>query len=92
MYIVLCTRCGNAYESKTDRRGVCPDCRLTRSQINTAYRDRTYDPVSFYVPKGQRSALREFAASFGMSMNEFVNNAIAVYTEQLEQSKGESKQ
>lgn len=92
MYQVRCTKCGKEYESNAKRNGVCPDCRKTRSQINTAYRNKTYDMVSFYVPKGERALLREFAAAFGMSMNEFCNNAIYEYAKKLEDSKEENKE
>lgn len=87
MYNVRCTKCGKEYESNAKRNGVCPDCRKTRSQINTAYRDKNYDTMRFYVPKGQKALFQKFAAEFGMSMNEFCNNAIRAYAEQLAESK-----
>lgn len=82
-YTVTCTKCGKQYESGSNRNGVCPDCRKTRSQINTKYRDANYDSVQFYVPKGFRDTLKSICAASGMSMNQFVNNAIDLYIEKL---------
>lgn len=75
-YTVKCKKCGNEYESGANRSGVCPNCRLTRSQITTRSREKIYDNVRFYVPKGDREKLKTFAAEHGMSLNEFVNKAV----------------
>ena len=82
-YTVTCTKCGKQYESGSNRNGVCPDCRKTRSQINTKYRDANYDSVQFYVPKGFRDTLKGICQSADMSVNQFVNNAIELYIGKL---------
>lgn len=82
-YTVTCTKCGKKYESGSNRNGVCPDCRQTRSQINTKYRNANYDSVQFYVSKGFRETLKGICAASNMSMNQFVNNAIDLYIEKL---------
>ena len=82
-YTVLCTKCGKEYESGSNRNGVCPDCRMTRSQINTKYRNTNYDSVQFYIPKGFRDTLKGICAASDMSVNQFVNNAIELYIEKL---------
>lgn len=85
MYTVRCKYCGNYYESKANRSGVCPDCKTTaRSRNNTRYTEKTYERVMLYVHKGQREQLKEYAHSKGMSVNEFVNNAIEFYMQKLE--------
>ena len=82
-YTVLCTKCGKEYESGSNRNGVCPNCRKTRSQINTKYRNANYDSVQFYVPKGYRDTLKNICQSADMSVNQFVNNAVELYIDKL---------
>lgn len=82
-YIVKCKKCGSEYESGANRSGVCPNCRLTRSQITTRSREKIYDNVRFYVPKGDREKLKTFAAEHGMSLNEFVNKAVYKFADEL---------
>ena len=82
-YTVLCTKCGKEYESGSNRNGVCPNCRKTRSQINTKYRNANYDSVQFYVPKGFRETLKGICTASDMSVNQFVNNAIELYIDKL---------
>lgn len=92
MYTVECKNCGSYYESKVNRPGVCPDCKINaRGKNNTKYRDKTYDRLAVYVPKGQREALKEYAKSNGMSTNEFVNNAIGLYIQHIEADKPKHK-
>lgn len=86
-YQVICTKCGREYESGSNRNGVCPDCRQTRSQINTKYRNANYDSVQFYVPKGFRATLKNICAASGMSVNMFVNNAVEMYLNKLVEDK-----
>ncbi len=85
MYTVRCKNCGNYYESAVNRFGVCDDCKQTvRSRTNTKYRDKNYDRVTLYVPKGKREELKEYVAKQNMSMNEFINNAIECYMAEIE--------
>lgn len=85
MYTVRCKNCGNYYESAVNRSGICPDCKLTvRGRTNTKYRDKNYDRITLYVPKGKREELKEYVAKQNMSMNEFLNNAIEHYMAEIE--------
>lgn len=88
MYTVRCKNCGNYYESKVNRSGICPDCKINvRGRNNTKYRDKTYDRIIIYVPKGKREELKEYVAEQGMSVNEFINNAIESYMAELEANR-----
>ena len=91
MYTVYCKKCGLPYQSTVNRSGVCQDCKKTRSQINTKYRDKTYDTVSFYVPKGMKKDIKDFIEPLGMSMNQFCNNAINMYSEYLAKEQEKEK-
>lgn len=91
MYTVRCKYCNNLYESKANRSGICPDCKKTATgKKNTKYRDKTYDQIMFYVPKGDKDKLKTYVAEKGMSMNEFVTQAIGFYIEKLEHGTDDS--
>lgn len=93
MYTVECKNCGNYYESKVNRSGICPDCKINnRGKNNTKYRDKTYDRITLYVPKGNREKLKEYVSSHGMSVNEFLNNAIEFYIEKIEKDEVAAKE
>lgn len=93
MYTVECKSCGNYYESKVNRPGICPDCKINnRGRNNTRYRDKTYDRLTLYVPKGSRDKLKDYVSAHGMSMNEFVNNAIDLYIDKLEKDEAAAKE
>ena len=93
MYTVSCKNCGKKYESRANRSGVCPDCKkIMRSRNNTRYAVKTYDCVRFYVPKGAREEYKQFAYSHGMSLNEFINEAIDLYAEKLESEDHKNEQ
>lgn len=84
-YIVTCTNCGKKYECGVNRDGICPDCKKTvQGRRNTKYRDKTYDRVTYYVPKGDKERLQAIAKHLGMSLNEYITNAINMYTDKLE--------
>ncbi|MCD8094558.1 MAG: hypothetical protein LUE12_00230 [Ruminococcus sp.] len=93
-YIVTCKSCGELYESGSNRSGFCPKCKTNkRSVTNTKYRDKAYDRVYYYTPKGNRDFLKSYAKSLNMSLNEFITNAIKAYIEQLERENNtEQKQ
>ena len=93
MFTVECKICGNYYESKVNRSGVCPDCKINnRGRNNTKYRDKTYDRLTIYIPKGSRETLKEYVTAHGMSMNEFINNAIDLYMEKIEKDDDAAKE
>lgn len=83
----VCANCGKAYIVKTGSQILCDECikkgvKLTKSKVNTKYRDKTYDTITVYVPKGEKDKLKEYAKSNGFnSLNEFFNLLIdyAVY-------------
>ncbi len=88
MYTVRCKNCGNYYESKVNRPGICSDCKINvRGRNNTKYREKTYDRIAVYVPKGKRDELKEYVAEQGMSVNEFINNAIESYMAEIEANR-----
>ena len=91
MYTVSCKNCGRQYESKANRNGVCPDCKkIMRSRNNTRYSAKTYDNIRIYVPKGYREDLKQYAYDKGMSLNEFINKAIDLFVETLENESQKS--
>lgn len=90
MYTVKCKYCNNSYESGSNRSGICPTCKKTAiGRKNTKYRDKTYDQIMFYVPKGEKERLKEYVSEKNMSMNEFVTQAIGYYIEYLETQQKE---
>jgi len=52
----------------------------------TEYNLKTYDRIEIKVKKGQKEALKAYAAARGESLNGFVNRAIAE-TQQRDQTK-----
>lgn len=88
MYTVRCKNCDNYYESKVNRSGICPDCKANvRGRNNTKYREKTYDRITLYVPKGKREELKAYVAEQNMSINEFLNNAIECYMSEIEANR-----
>ncbi|MCD7741155.1 MAG: hypothetical protein LUI06_03010 [Ruminococcus sp.] len=84
-YTITCKSCGKSFESDSSRTQYCDACRKTmRGRTNTAYRDRTYDRATFYMPKGNKEYYQSIAAHFGMSLNEFITTAINEYMDKLE--------
>lgn len=87
MFTVECKLCGKFYESKVNRSGICPDCKINaRGRTNTRYRDRTYDRIALYVPKGSKEQMKRFAEAAGMSLNQFINEAADKYAKELYES------
>ncbi len=77
MYTVKCKICSKEYGSGANRSGVCPDCKRTnKMKNNNKYRDNTYEQILFYVKKGEKEKIKEFAKVYGMSVNELCNKAI----------------
>lgn len=93
MYTVYCKNCGKPYESKVNRSGICPACKVNvRGKTNTRYREKTYDRITVYVPKGTREELKQYVAEQGMSINEFINNAMQMYIMELEKKREQAKE
>lgn len=75
----VCANCGKPFIIKSGSQILCEDCikkgvKLTKSKVNTKYRDKTYDTVTVYVPKGDKDKLKEYATANGFkSLNEFIN-------------------
>lgn len=75
----VCANCGKAYIVKTGSQILCDECvkkgvKLTKSKVNTKYRDKTYDTITTYVAKGEKEKLKEYATANGFkSLNEFIN-------------------
>lgn len=85
----VCEKCGKPYIVKTGSQRLCSECiakgvSLTKVHNNNNYKLRTYDDIHIFVPKGQKEELKNFASDHGKSLNEFVNEAIALYKKQLE--------
>lgn len=84
----ICQKCGKPYIVKSGSQVLCQDCiaagvKLTRSKVVTASRNKLYDSIQIYVPKGQKQVLKEFVQQHNMSMNEFVNLGISLALEKL---------
>lgn len=88
MYTVKCKNCGKEYQSGSNREGVCPDCKKNvRGKNNTKYRDKTYDRLTLYIPKGSRESLKSYVSEHNMSINEFFMNAMENYIKVLNEEK-----
>lgn len=47
-----------------------------QKEATARYNKKAYDRIDVVVPKGKREAIKDFAASRGLSMNKFINDAI----------------
>ncbi len=47
-----------------------------QKEATARYNKKAYDWISLFVKKGQKEAIREFAASQGKSLNRFICDAI----------------
>lgn len=47
-----------------------------QKEATARYNKKAYDRIDVVVPKGKREAIKDFAASHGLSMNKFINDAI----------------
>lgn len=86
----ICENCGQPFIIKTGSQKLCDDCiekgmRATKRISYPDYKRNNYDSCTFYLPKGEREDLKEFATLHGKSMNEFVVEAIAEYRKKLEE-------
>lgn len=83
----ICPECGNTYILKSGSQKVCENCRKKhtnkmKSKTNAEYTAKNYDACIFYVKKGRKKIIQDFASKRKMSMNEFVNTAIDLYIKQ----------
>lgn len=51
----------------------------TSAAVRTRYNAKTYDTVSFRIPKGQREKIRQAAELAGQSMAEYICAALTAY-------------
>ena len=51
----------------------------TSAAVRTRYNAKTYDTVSFRIPKGQRDRIRDAADQAGQSMAEYICAALTAY-------------
>ena len=51
----------------------------TSAAVRTRYNAKTYDTVSFRIPKGQRDRIKDAAEQAGQSMAEYICAALTAY-------------
>lgn len=51
----------------------------TSAAVRTRYNAKTYDTVSFRIPKGQRDRIKDAADQAGQSMAEYICSALTAY-------------
>lgn len=83
----ICPECGNSYILKSGSQKVCENCRKEytskrKVKPNNDYRTKNYDSCIFYLRKGEKEKIQEYAKTHNMSLNEMVNKAIYLYIEQ----------
>lgn len=88
----ICANCGKPFIIRTGSQKLCEECiekgiRITRTKANNKYKMKTYDELHIFVSKGEKDKLKEFAYLHGKSLNEFVNEAIAVYKKQIDEEQ-----
>ncbi|MBQ8382141.1 MAG: antitoxin [Clostridia bacterium] len=49
----------------------------TSSAVKNRYNEKAYDRIAIVVPKGQKQIIKNFADANGMSVNAFIQQAIA---------------
>lgn len=80
----ICPICGNAYTVTSGSQKCCKNCQKkqtnTRKAVtNSRYTKANYDSIIFYVPKGQREEIKEYAQSHGLSVNKLIQTALEEY-------------
>jgi len=60
----------------------------TSSASKNKYNEKAYDRLFIHVSKGQKEAIRDFAAARGESLNGFINRAIAEAMEREQAQEG----
>ncbi|MEE1154379.1 MAG: hypothetical protein UH241_04395, partial [Acutalibacteraceae bacterium] len=82
----ICPECGNTYILRSGSQKVCENCRkkyTNKKKIkpNADYKAKNYDTCIFYLKKGEKQGIQEYAEKNGMSFNEFVNLSIKTFME-----------
>ena len=82
----ICPECGNTYILKSGSQKVCENCRKKHTnqkkiKPNSEYKAKNYDTCIFYVKKGEKQGIQEYAEKNGMSLNELVNLSIKTFME-----------
>lgn len=61
-----------------------------QKEATAKYNAKAYDEIKVRVKKGNKDSLKEIAAMFNMSLNNFILNAIDSYIDELEKQVQES--
>ncbi len=94
--VQICEVCGNEFILNSGSQRYCENCRdeyqkQRKREYNKAkaaegaeYNKENYDRVSFFLPKGKKGNLKERANKMGVSLNQFITNAIEEYIDRLD--------
>jgi len=86
----LCTECSQkGAASKKKFSEMTQEQRHEEYTRNTKIKDKLYDTLKVYIPKGKKKNLQELSQNYGISLNAFINQAIETY-EQLLRSDDDS--
>lgn len=80
----VCPECNNTYTVTSGSQKCCKDCQKKHNNkqkisANQRYTKENYDSIIFYVPKGEREPLKDYAQSQGMSVNKLIQTALEEY-------------
>lgn len=80
----ICPICGKTYIVTAGSQKCCKDCQKKQESkrkisANSRYTKENYDSVIFYVPKGERDALKKYAQSKNLSLNKLIQTALNEY-------------
>lgn len=92
----VCPECGNVFILKSASQKVCADChkkKMIQSRIPMASKRKkeNYDQVLFYIPKGTKGKLKEYAEAHNMSVSALVCTALEYFAEQEKKWNEENK-
>lgn len=84
----ICPICNSEYIQRSGSQLCCENCRKKQTNMrkvvnNNIYKKKTYDEVVFYIPKGEKALLKEYAASKNLSLTKLITNAIEEYKKKL---------
>ena len=82
----ICPICSKPYTVTSGSQKCCKDCQKKQNSkrkinSNRQYTKENYDSILFYVPKGERETLKEYAKSRNMSVNKLIQTAWEEYKE-----------
>lgn len=80
----ICLICGKTYTVTAGSQKCCKDCQKKQESkrkisANSRYTKDNYDSVIFYIPKGERDALKKYAQSKNLSVNKLIQTALDEY-------------